>query len=1091
MSRDTHQNVTIGAVSHVDTCDLPSSFAVFRKKQSTKKFEEPSYLNEIVINGRKLPNLCTFLDDSRRKSLFTLVGSPGIGKSTLIKQLLNDTPVLHTIDTVLFFDLSDEAICEQVDNWEDLEWQESLQNMAHSHGDGILIIVENFTDQYLKSNSLVKRILEHECLPESKILIVTRPNFIENMKSICPIDNLLHVKGLTLKGIENYLLVNSRHSEQIMSYLRRNKLLDMCRNPFICSTIVNLFKGRTFEPAKALSKYLHKFLTSVVFRELDSEDKKEALVSALQLEQLPDSVKSSFKVVCEFAMQHLLTCDKCTNLDESLQFLSVFGLKGTSTSKDIFRFCVLYKDEQHGYQFVSSVMAQFLAAFHLYQQPPLNQLYFLYKNCLPLFVRGFKWWLKFFFGLIGEDYLSHITLYNPTKLMMNSVVDILVESLELYTEPEHRYALIECILEAQEMSLIRKVATKYPAILDFYVPQSEFDSCIQPISTLMSNSGYANWILSCRSSNVGLANILKKRTEKVMISITIDDSLTDKIGICPKRTAAEADKVYREVEKASSNRSDEQKAEKFHQYCCRAVREIFQRILPIYSEVKLKGDSSNVSYVSFLTCECFKESFTANVQFFPLQPIHFLDGPVKDFSKIPPSSMSSSDRHNSERHNGKSMEVVIMLRPLLRKIRGVVPITNEQFSIVLSQDLSSKFALENTCENLREVSELVAVMRSVDTLLMDEEHTELVLPSYPIVPKMLTGRAQHAIPKPFFQLPQPPRADPVSILPPIGENVSDCIQGDAQQDSTYSPPPGARIYPQATAFIDTVGPLVHSSQRQHFYEHSRLNLSPAQTGGGTSIQPSHGAFVHTFAAEQAVGEAQQSSRRQANLRQGTVLYTSVPDKIPSDRIQPLPTQHTLIRKGGNGSIFSENVNGLALAVKKTSYRSKEYAIITKIRHKNIVPLLAYVWGEEHKESKRRFFVYHYLPKLSGDMARLVTDKEELSLHDFHKRHHNNPRAMGVAVGNVKYILSQVLQGLNYLHDNHQCIHRDVKASNVLIKFFCNCDNPVQCSCDVKYQVSGVVLVWVCVWFHTFTHIIINLGYNCFAFIVQPSINSSA
>ena len=208
-----------------------------------------------------------------------------------------------------------------------------------------------------------------------------------------------------------------------------------------------------------------------------------------------------------------------------------------------------------------------------------------------------------------------------------------------------------------------------------------------------------------------------------------------------------------------------------------------------------------------------------------------------------------------------------------------------------------------------------------------------------------------------------------------------------------------------------------------------------------------------------------------------MLYTSVPDKIPSDRIQPLPTQHTLIRKGGNGSIFSENVNGLALAVKKTSYRSKEYAIITKIRHKNIVPLLAYVWGEEHKESKRRFFVYHYLPKLSGDMARLVTDKEELSLHDFHKRHHNNPRAMGVAVGNVKYILSQVLQGLHYLHDNHQCIHRDVKASNVLIKFFCNCDNPVQCSCDVKYQVSGV-----CVGVCGFTH---NFGYNWFAFIVEP------
>ncbi len=209
MSKHTLCNVT------GDTDEVQNSFAVFRSGKLTATFEEASNKNEILVNDRKLPDLCKFLDNSKPKSLSVLVGPPGIGKSTVIKQFLNDlqkTPVLHTIDTVLFFNLLDEAICEHVDNWEDIEWQEPMNDVAHSRGNGILIIVENFTDQYLKPNSLVKRILEHKCLPESKILIVTRPNFIENVKSICLIDNLLHVKGLTLEGFGNYLLVNSRHS---------------------------------------------------------------------------------------------------------------------------------------------------------------------------------------------------------------------------------------------------------------------------------------------------------------------------------------------------------------------------------------------------------------------------------------------------------------------------------------------------------------------------------------------------------------------------------------------------------------------------------------------------------------------------------------------------------------------------------------------------------------------------------------------------------------------------------------------------------------------------------------------------------------
>ncbi len=1049
--------------------DDNAAFALFHRGRELKTVHHGKQFipNQMLYNEREINSISELLLISDEKSCLVVSGSPGIGKSFVILNFLNDfqNPSLgsFSFDIVLRFDLSDEYLCENVDNWSDLDKYESaieVQKLTHSRGNEVLIIFENFSDKHLKPNSLIKKILKGDYLPDARILVSTRPNFIDSLKSLIKVkfNGVLTVQGFSAEGIIQYFQNNSKFFKQILSYLTENNILEMCSNPSISSIVCKMFDGKKFETPKSLSKFLYEVLTGIISREIDSDEKQ----LNIKLEDLPDSVRAAFRILCDFAKQHLVTGEKCTDDVELMQFLSVCELEAATPFQEAYKFSVLSVDQKKGYKFVCPVMVEFLLAFHLYQQPPLNQLYFLYKNSLPLFLSGFKLWLKFFFGLVGAEYVAHIKLY-PTKLMLNSVVDVLVDSLKLTSNDEYRYDFLACVYEAQEDSLVRKMSAKHPGVLNFHVPISNFESSISLVKTLITKSGIKKWIITCNSNKCSLVEILTRQTQGVTISIVTDNSenMKDRIGITPQRTQAEKEKIYRDIEKAESKKTDEEKAEKFHHFCCRAIREIFQRVLPIYSEVKLKGDSSNVSYVSFLTCGCFKTSFSANIELFPLLPIHFLDGPVKDYSKTPPKSMTPSDRHFESQHDCKTLEVVIMLRPLLRKIQGTVPLTNEKFSMILSQDLSAKFARENIQDNLGESSEMVATMRSIESFHLGEG-AELVLPSYRVIPKMLTGRAQHAIPKPFVQPSTLPQH--TSTLPSLIEEGSDTLRDD--EVSHHSPSPIAKA---AHSPRDVAGhhPFMHTdSSSQALLQLPRIiagnRLSQAQAGGPSSFQPSQGAFMPTFAAEQAVGEAQPSSKKQSTLRQGTVLFTSVPDKIPSDRILSLPSQRVLIKKGGNGSIFSENVNGLALAVKKTAYRSKEYAIVTKIRHKNIIPLLAYVWGEEHEESKRRYYTYHFLPRLSGDLARLVTDKEELSLYKLHSSHRNNPRIMGVAVGNVKYILSQVLEGLNYLHESHKCIHRDVKASNILIKFFCGCSNPVECSCDVKYQVSvgACIAEWV-------------------------------
>ena len=116
--------------------------------------------------------------------------------------------------------------------------------------------------------------------------------------------------------------------------------------------------------------------------------------------------------------------------------------------------------------------------------------------------------------------------------------------------------------------------------------------------------------------------------------------------------------------------------------------------------------------------------------------------------------------------------------------------------------------------------------------------------------------------------------------------------------------------------------------------------------------------------------------------------------------------------------------------KKTTFRTREYQILVRVQHRNIIPLVAMMIGETHPVHRKRYFCYHFMPHMNGDCARMIVDHEEYTLKELRRRHHDNPRQLGLMQGNMRYLLSEVLRGLEYLHSLN-IVHRDVKGRLVM------------------------------------------------------------
>jgi interleukin-1 receptor-associated kinase 1 len=143
----------------------------------------------------------------------------------------------------------------------------------------------------------------------------------------------------------------------------------------------------------------------------------------------------------------------------------------------------------------------------------------------------------------------------------------------------------------------------------------------------------------------------------------------------------------------------------------------------------------------------------------------------------------------------------------------------------------------------------------------------------------------------------------------------------------------------------------------------------------------------------------------------------------------------LLGRGGFGCVYKGMLRDTKalVAVKKISKDSQqggneffaELSIISRIQHRNLVKLQG--WCSERGEL---MLVYDYMPNTSLDKL-LFQNCSQLEVAD----HHQTSTAMKLDWGMRHNILLGIASALAYLHEDwseHRVVHRDVKASNVML-----------------------------------------------------------
>jgi len=907
----------------------------------------------------------TFLNNISSNRMILVAGRPGSGKSTLLNRLCSST-----FNTSLI-DLSKETSVKVTAH---------LKTCLHKGSSDEVTCIDSF-DKFLQSTSKLsdaEDILSiANKIPAARrgsVVIAARKsatNFLFHYLDV--VHQYYCVEGFTDEGIRQYMNTCSLYKDKDVSKMKEeNQLLyEMCKTPSICREFCIL--SGSLKANASLTETVETLILNFVQQKQD----KIARSKVKNFDTLPPDEKSSFKMICKLAFEVLVRGQKFEDEESSSHFLSSFCLRESISSVSSIKTLDLIDIGEHfhfltdltktNFWFISVHVQHFLCGYYLSDLPPLDQVFFLCEHAKELIDSGYHGWLHYFFGLSTRSGRQ----FNPTGMMVNSINELLLSCLDL-EKSLHTTVFLTSLVETREKSYWRKLGSRKEKIFNITLSLSEFKQARKALMTMVEHSGIKEWLLEADESNLKIVAELVGEHLKTSVRLSQNKSLVDDIRLRPRAdtSAALDDRRFKSKPDGSSNIKVT-----FSYFMCRALREIMQRVLQLFSKVKLKGDSSNTSYLSFLSCQCLEEAIEKNVSFLPYIPIHYLPVPGKGKQSLDDSDPTG--KHLREKHDGEAVELVILLQPTLRIMTFILPGTNKQYDITLSSDVLPEYlVLEKSYYNIHDLQDISCSQSHEQS----PEKSERVYPGLPIPlnhPELMGGHV--VIPEIAMAKARLSASKKNSEEDDDWEgNVMKARKGDEEAREEHETKLPGHEYGRFQADVEG-----SSEQRRRFRKVERnsdgnasktWNQEEAAGGSGSLVMP----FVHSKGLQKSATSSSESGHTSRRYRQppttkpltamraGTVSYSIIPERLSADQIHALPDERSPVQVGGNGIILRGELKGLPVAIKRTAYRTRELNVMVKLNHPNVLRLLAFMWGEENPNHKRHYFAYHFYDLFHGE-----------------------------------------------------------------------------------------------------------------------------